>query len=250
MATNNFFSSSLRAAAAVALLVGVGQASAAPTDLATLFPMLAANPNGIGERVQIGVDPGKIQLTYDSAVTAYFISEGAGYRNTVGWYDAATDPRQASNRNQIWRNASQQGSGGNLITGSSQFLGNFSGGDEFGFYLTADGANRRSNLPTYYLNDALNGDGVSHIVANLLVDQGLLSIGFEDLWGGGDQDYNDVLFVVDIGVANARQIAAGAPEPSEWLLLMAGSVTLMRVMRKRRQNKLKAGGAEGMPAAA
>jgi hypothetical protein len=31
-------------------------------------------------------------------------------------------------------------------------------------------------------------------------------IGFEDLWNGGDLDYNDCLFVVDVGEVNAENL--------------------------------------------
>jgi hypothetical protein len=46
----------------------------------------------------------------------------------------------------------------------------------------------------------------------LIPDSPLILVGFEDLWGGGDRDYNDILYVVDIG----REIAnllIGTPDP-------------------------------------
>lgn len=64
------------------------------------------------------------------------------------------------------------------------------------------------------LNDALNPDGLQHAMAYYYND--LLVVGFEDLWGGGDKDYNDTVFVIDVGKDNARALAgiASVPEPS------------------------------------
>jgi hypothetical protein len=46
-----------------------------------------------------------------------------------------------------------------------------------------------------------------------------LVLAFEDISYGGDKDYNDVVFAVDIGEANLMQLAtvsAAAPEPTQW----------------------------------
>jgi hypothetical protein len=44
-----------------------------------------------------------------------------------------------------------------------------------------------------------------------------LLIGFEDLYGGGDRDYNDLMFVVDFGEENVEKLIG--PEPSTLVLL-------------------------------
>ena len=59
-----------------------------------------------------------------------------------------------------------------------------------------------------------------------------LMIGFEDMYGGGDRDYNDVVFAVDIGAANLHNLTA-APEPAMWAVL--GSFLLPVVWMKRRR---------------
>ncbi|MCA9134773.1 MAG: DUF4114 domain-containing protein, partial [Planctomycetales bacterium] len=48
-----------------------------------------------------------------------------------------------------------------------------------------------------------NSDGLQHVVAFMLPDSPYILLGFEDIIGGGDLDYNDALFVVDIGDINA-----------------------------------------------
>ncbi len=56
----------------------------------------------------------------------------------------------------------------------------------------------------------LNGDGVKH--ATGLVDNvdGTVKIGFEDLQGGGDKDYDDAVFTVAIGTTNSALLAKEA----------------------------------------
>ncbi|MEQ8823875.1 MAG: calcium-binding protein [Filomicrobium sp.] len=49
----------------------------------------------------------------------------------------------------------------------------------------------------------LNGDGFKHVVAELDVASGSVKIGFEDLKGGGDKDFDDSVFRIDIGQTNA-----------------------------------------------
>lgn len=49
----------------------------------------------------------------------------------------------------------------------------------------------------------LNGDGLDHVTANVDTAAGTVTIGFEDLWNGGDRDYDDSVFVVELGQVNA-----------------------------------------------
>lgn len=52
-------------------------------------------------------------------------------------------------------------------------------------------------------DSGLNGDGFKHVVAELDVASGSVKIGFEDLRGGGDKDFDDSVFRIDIGQTNA-----------------------------------------------
>ncbi|MEL7049390.1 MAG: DUF4114 domain-containing protein, partial [Pseudomonadota bacterium] len=49
----------------------------------------------------------------------------------------------------------------------------------------------------------LNGDGYDHVKGSVDVETGAVRIGFEDLWRGGDKDFDDSVFTVDIGQTNA-----------------------------------------------
>jgi Domain of unknown function (DUF4114)/PEP-CTERM motif len=71
-----------------------------------------------------------------------------------------------------------------------------------------------------------NVDGVPHAKVTYL-DPGITLIGFEDLYGGGDFDYNDVMLRVtgDIGIERV-------PEPSSALLILLG-LTALGLLRRR-----------------
>ncbi len=54
----------------------------------------------------------------------------------------------------------------------------------------------------------LNPDGILHTTGVLKADAGTITLGFEDLYNGGDRDFDDSVFTVDIGVANALVLNA------------------------------------------
>ncbi len=54
----------------------------------------------------------------------------------------------------------------------------------------------------------LNPDGLLHTTGVLKTDMGTLTLGFEDLFNGGDRDFDDSVFTVDIGTANAQVLNA------------------------------------------
>lgn len=62
----------------------------------------------------------------------------------------------------------------------------------------------------------LNNDGILHTVGAVDAAKGVVRIGFEDLKGGGDRDFDDSVITIDIGTANVKVLNAhgktGAPE--------------------------------------
>ncbi|MGB0712409.1 MAG: DUF4114 domain-containing protein, partial [Gammaproteobacteria bacterium] len=179
----------------------------------------------------------------DTKVMAYFISEDTEYQNTIGWYDVTNDPADPGNRETIWENASEHGSGGLLKIGRPVNLGKFLAGDGMGFFISADGYNladkpgaasrgsEDETALTYFSDPGLNPDGVSHILLSAVPEHGLVVAQFNDQSGGGG--FNDVIMVLDIGVENARNMSAGAPEPGEWALMLVGGASLLGMARRR-----------------
>ncbi|PHS78920.1 MAG: type I secretion protein [Rhodospirillaceae bacterium] len=76
-------------------------------------------------------------------------------------------------------------------------------------------------------NVNLNPDGIDHTVGLLRTDDGLLRLGFEDLYNGGDQDFDDAVFTIDIGFINAKVLSGYTYEPvtGEFILLQNNSTT-------------------------
>jgi len=79
-----------------------------------------------------------------------------------------------------------------------------------------------------------NPDGVGHAAVNYL-NNSIAVIGFEDLFGGGDLDYNDarVRVVGDIGLIQIQ-----IPEPSSLMLFGSALVGLM-FFRPRQRNAFR-----------
>lgn len=66
-------------------------------------------------------------------------------------------------------------------------------------------------------NNGLNGDRFTHIMGQTQLADGSVKIGFEDLWGGGDKDYDDSVFTIKLGVENVAQLSTdgGVVTPEE-----------------------------------
>jgi hypothetical protein len=190
----------------------------------------------------ISLDPSKLVLAYDATVRVYFLNEGAAYRNSLGISTTSGGPF-SEDAALIFPNASSStGLGGSkssvrtvnepLVAGDFVDLGNYSKGTSLDFFLIADGA---SGGKRFYSTDlSLNADGIVHAVSLAPDGSAYLIIGFEDLWGGGDKDYNDLVFAVEIGKSNVKNLAClSAPEPS----LTLGAVlafSLLTGCRRRR----------------
>lgn len=71
----------------------------------------------------------------------------------------------------------------------------------------------------------LNGDNYDHVNGVVDVATGSVTIGFEDLWKGGDKDFDDSVFSIDIGQTNAALLAkegSGAPVSSDDDVIVGG----------------------------
>ncbi len=145
----------------------------------------------------------------DKPIRIYFLFEGAGYHNTVGfaWTPAGSPGRGAATV--LFPDASIKG--GNQRTtweplkcGDFVEIGEGDRGYQLDFFLISDAVNGGTQ---WLWNDPTeNSDSLQHVVAFLLPGTPYVLLGFEDIIGGGDLDYNDALFVVDIGQTNADDL--------------------------------------------
>ena len=99
-------------------------------------------------------------------------------------------------------------------------------GTTFGFYLenTVD-----SDSGTFYSDAVLNGDGFDHTAILATAWHGVI-VGFEDLAGGGDKDFNDLI----VFVSCVTPVVTPIPAPGAMLLAGLGSALVISRRRKKR----------------
>ncbi len=160
------------------------------------------------------------------SVKVAFLNEGAGYRNSLGYfiYQTDTPPTNIDEVEHvlIFPNTSKIGSGGDLASGDQIDLNiNMQPGQSIGFFINSNGWDgaygyQKSNLtfgqPFYTLTNLNPTVGLGQRYHVVFVDtrssgengSGFLAYGFEDiLTSGGDQDFNDVIFSVEVDPISA-----------------------------------------------
>ncbi|TKK66691.1 LruC domain-containing protein [Ilyomonas limi] len=153
-----------------------------------------------------------INIVKKADVWVTFVSEGAGYYNTLGYYTYPTNDPPATQADIdsihiILPNASLSGSGGAMRSGDKVYLGRFNPGISVGFVLLQDAwnANNRkinTNAVKFFTHDNLNTTETNSSMtrhAVLLYDDvnKLFLTGFEDqtrTGDGSDNDFNDLIF--------------------------------------------------------
>ncbi len=214
-----------------------GSDAASDTFVKSVLPGLSGYLNtALSEGKKINdnahlLDPSKLKLATDSNVRAYFIGEGAGYENSLG-FNTSGGGVKTGNPLLIFPNASTGGSrtaSTPLKAGDFVDLGTIKGGQKLDFFLIANGATRTPG-EVYSTDSSVNRDGINHVVSFATIYDSYLVIGFEDLFGGGDRDFNDLLFAIDIGAVNVAALT-GTPEPATYMtmgLFLVGGVWVAR----------------------
>jgi LruC domain-containing protein len=152
-----------------------------------------------------------IRIIENADVWLTFVHEGAGYKNTIGFYtyDLDNPPATKADIDSIiiaFPNFSYYNSGGGLYSGDKVKLGTFPAGTGIGWVLIANGytgSNVNTNLVHFYSNPSFNpeADPTKRQHNVLLYDavRQLYLIGFEDIIrtsSGCDNDFNDAIFYV------------------------------------------------------
>jgi hypothetical protein len=190
---------------------------------------------------QIKVDLNNLKIRKNHEVKAYFINEGAGFQNQLAFESkGATNSSGLLFQNISSTESVLKNNDGPLKLGDGVSLGMIKGGSQLNFFLRSDG-NRiadKSKANIYTTDDDANPDGLQHAIGYLFENRYVL-LGWEDLYGdlnatGGknqksDRDFNDAVFVIDIGDGNLADV----PEPSVVLSLVGlGAAGLLRRRQK------------------
>ena len=199
-------------------------------ELQNFINLALGERQALSDVASIALDPTKLKLNTMSDVRVYFVGEGAGYHNTLGINTEGVGIQEgnpdlifpdSSSYNSYFQNGDEtigyRSNSYPLLPGDFVDLGTFGGGTQLDFFLIANGAYGGQN--TYTAHEDKNPDGIQHTVSFAIEGSPYLLIGFEDLYGGGDRDYNDLLFAVDIGEHNVAHLAN--PEPSTFVIITA-----------------------------
>jgi LruC domain-containing protein len=155
-------------------------------------------------------------LTY-AEVTVTFLNEGAGYRNSLGYFiyesnNPPTSKEDIAEHKIIFPNASKPDAG-SMLQGDTVDLGiQLLAGQTIGFFVVPNGwgyngsgSNIKNDGPwhqPFYSLEALNPEPLSlrrHNVVFIDPVSELLVIGFDDQYmSTGDEDFNDLLFSVAV----------------------------------------------------
>lgn len=144
-----------------------------------------------------------------SDVWITFVAEGAGNKNSIGYYtyETGNPPAQLSDITDIkllFPNASALGSGGTMESGDKVHIGQFPAGTSIGFVLFAFGWQGGNIVhvdnPKFYSDSRFNPEPSSslqsHMVLLNFAQENQYIIGFEDLNRTDptcDHDFNDVI---------------------------------------------------------
>jgi LruC domain-containing protein len=153
-----------------------------------------------------------INVTAKSDVWVTYVSEGAGYQNTLAYYTYSTSnpPSKTSGGTisdgidkitYVFPNASNVGSGGGLKSGDKVKLGTFEAGTTVAFVLLQDawtGSGVNTNATKFYSQSAFNPETTSALRQHSVVlyddVHKLFLIGFEDQnRSSSDNDFNDLV---------------------------------------------------------
>ncbi|MBI4781270.1 MAG: DUF4114 domain-containing protein [Oscillatoriophycideae cyanobacterium NC_groundwater_1537_Pr4_S-0.65um_50_18] len=198
------------------------------------------------EMVNVGqllLDPTKLKLKADYEVKVHFINEGASYRNQLAYEATGTTNRTGL----IFNDTSDDVLG----YGDRVNLGLLTAGTQLDFWLRADGKNRGDSANIFGTKTTSNADQLQHVFASSY--KNYLVLGFEDLYGAlgawgqdpntglwnesSDRDFNDAVFVVDLGEENIKALnAAAVPEPSITLGLLGMGAAGLTSLRRRQKS--------------
>ncbi|MDC1162500.1 DUF4114 domain-containing protein [Tenacibaculum sp.] len=225
------------------------------------YPVPDYNPQYITAGYDTNIE---IYSTTDVWVT--FVSEGAGYRNVLGFYtyDLNNPLTTAPNKEDItiiFPNVSALGSGGGLQMGDKVNIGTFNAGTGIGWVLLANAWSASANKVGYGFWDlysiiGFNPEADSSLRYHnvLLVDPNdeRIILGFEDIrrdYSSCDNDFNDAIFYITaasyeaINTTNFADVSSASNVTSAYDGGLESNGDLASLIAKRNFKRKKEGGA-------
>ncbi|MBN2310748.1 MAG: DUF4114 domain-containing protein [Candidatus Hydrogenedentes bacterium] len=182
----------------------------------------------IAERfAEFALDPARLDVAEKTRVRVYFIGEASGYANALGVNMEGVGPEDGAriifpmpytpvnlyempklilpetNRLDDSKLGERSESEA-VLPGDFVDLGTVSAGTVLSFFLIAD--DRRGNVNVYTPVPERNPDGLQHMVAIAMEGSPYLILSFEDMFQGGDRDYSDCVFAVEMSAYNIQAL--------------------------------------------
>lgn len=153
----------------------------------------------------------------------YFINEGATHRDRLLFSTDAGETKELIFDDISSDQSIISESDGSLALGQGTSFGSFASDTNIDFFLGKQGGN------VFFTSGAENNiDNINHLISYQVEFEGddYYLLGFEDIWGGGDQDFNDTVFVV-------KGAVEPIPEPGAAMSLIALGGLGFMTLRKR-----------------
>ncbi len=201
---------------------------------------------------QQAVNIADLYLKYDYNVKVSFINEGAKSRDSLAFRAKSTNVGGTNASGLLFKDLSCKGTydGGTCSFFSNNDPENHKFGDTVKLGMLKAGSlldfglKKGTSGNVYGLKAAENPDSLEHAIA--YIRNGLLMVGFENQYGGlnasgglnerSDRDFNDAVFVLDIGEKNIACLQKGdcrkTPEPAAAIgLISMGAAALIKRRR-------------------
>lgn len=201
--------------------------AAAGLALLTLPMVGLAGPITGGVELGKPIIGGKMIVGKDGDVTATFAGKDAAYSGSLFVYSP-------TGKSMVFSSSA--------AVGTTVNIGTFAAGTELVFgYTVHDTGHTFLTGPK-----SANADGAEHAKAvttyDSALDQYMTMVGMEDLWGGGDMDYNDFQFLLSNVIDPLDTLAvpgalASVPEPGPIALLGIGALMFGWMGRRARKTR-------------
>jgi hypothetical protein len=168
------------------------------------------------------LDPQKLYFLFDYAPRVYFIYGYAGFIDgfgaTIATVSAPTSKVLTGTTftcfsDAHWNGSTSRTSTYPVLPGDFVQLPTVTAGQQLAFFCYSNESSSGAPANVWYNGVSNNSDGFQHMIAFFPDNSQYIIIGFEDYPGGGDQDCNDLMFVVDVGPNNAAAWRNGSMFP-------------------------------------